>query len=45
MNGKGIPSIQFNDHAPALGLCLAAGYSGSGLGLTIQSRFVLLTRY
>jgi hypothetical protein len=32
----GVPSIQFNDHKPAFGLCLAAGYSRSGLGLQIS---------
>ena len=31
---EAVPSIRFNDHEPAFRLCLAAGYSGSGLGLT-----------
>jgi hypothetical protein len=40
----GGPSIQFNSTITNLrfGLCLAAGYSVSGLGLKIQGRFVLL---
>ena len=39
---EAVPSIPFNDHEPAFRLCLAAGYSGGGLGLQIQGRFVLL---
>ena len=35
---QGSPSIQFNDHESAFRLCLAAQYSGSGLGLQIQGQ-------